>query len=67
MNTTPKFKVKDKIIVIDNTYTKDIGIHDLKGEITKVLNKNTGISYNIVCGDDHICCISENFLVKEGN
>ncbi len=62
----PIFKVNDRIRIITNGYTKDIGIHDLVGKITKVLHKNTGISYNIICGDDHICCVSEKFLIKEG-
>lgn len=66
MNKTPKFKKDDRIIIITNNYTKDIGIHDLKGKVTKVLHKNTGISYNVACGDDNICCIPENFLIKEG-
>lgn len=67
MNNTPKFKVNDEIVIATNNYTKDIGIHGLKGKITKVLFKNTGISYNIVCGDDFICCVQEDFLIKESN
>jgi len=62
----PLFKLNDRVRIITNGYTKDIGINDLIGKITKILYKSTGLSYNIVCGDDHICCIAENFLIKEG-
>lgn len=59
-----KFKKDDNVLITDSQYTKDIGINGLTGVITKVIHKNTGITYNVKCSEDSLCCVPELYLKK---
>lgn len=58
-NTKEFLKVGDKILFNDGDYNRMLGSNGLTGIITKIVHKNTGVTYNVTCesNGDSICCV----------